>query len=178
MKPSNHLLKGVAQAVVLIMFGFTLSCQQQAAIEQSEKEMKAIIEKLEYIWNSGDLAEIEEIFSPKWVHHSKDGVIDTLNIVGRKQFITSIRATYPDFTVKTKQLIIKNDMIVWHCTITGTYNGTDDDSPYTGKKINLPYVSIFRVANGKIVEDWRFWNEALRFKQLGYTITSPSITRD
>ncbi|MBA7555537.1 hypothetical protein ES705_48206 [subsurface metagenome] len=159
---------------ILLMLCFTLSCQQQAAIEQSEKEMKAMIEKLNNIWNSGDLAEIEEIFSSNWVCHLNNNEVDTISIDDYKQWVTSIRTTYPDFTAKTEQLIIKDDMIMWHWTITGTHNGTSGDSLLTGKKFKVPGVFIYRVVNGKIAKEWRFWNNALYLTQLGYTITPPS----
>ncbi len=174
MKQSNHVFKKSAIAILLIVFGFTVSCQQQAAIEQSEKEMKAMVEKLKNIWNSGDLAEIEEIFSSNWVCHSIDNEVDTVSIDDYKQWVTSMRTTHPDLTSKTEQLIIKDDMIVWHWTTTGTHNGTSGDSPFTGKKFKLPGVSIYRVVNGKIAKEWRFWNNALYLTQHGYTITPPS----
>ncbi|GAF73218.1 unnamed protein product [marine sediment metagenome] len=39
--------------------------------------------------------------------------------------------------------------------------------------MSVPGVDIVRVVNGKIAEDWVYYNQLNAFLQLGYTLTLP-----
>jgi len=62
-------------------------------------------------------------------------------------------------------------------TVTGTNTGPLQSPmgalPPTNKKMSVPGVDIVWVVNGKITEDWVYYNQLNAFLQLGYTLTLP-----
>jgi predicted ester cyclase len=62
---------------------------------------------------------------------------------------------------------------VWGWTFTGTNTGPLRGLPPTVNKVKFSGVAIDRVVDGKIVEEWIYYNLLDLFQQLGFTITSP-----
>ncbi len=157
----------------LIAFSFLAgaSCQQKI---DNEKEKEALTDKELEAWNNGNLSMIDESFSAEGVMH----IVDSKDIVGiqaKKDYIVSIRTSFPDFNVTSDETIIKGDNIVLRWTATGTNTGPYRELPPTGKKIKFSGALISHVVDGKISEQWQHYNRAAFLIQLGYTITPPEV---
>ncbi len=63
-------------------------------------------------------------------------------------------AAFPDGHVTTEGLIAEGDQVVERFSFRGTNTGSLMHLPATGKKVIFSGVSVFRIANGKIVEHW------------------------
>ena len=155
----------------LIAFSFLAgaSCQQKT---DSDKEMKALADKTIEVWNGGSLSLFDEILSSEYVYHGNEA-IDIIGIDAYKENVTSIRTSFPDFKVTLNELIITGDKGVVRWTMTGTNTGPFGELPPTGKKMSVSGVNISHVVDGKISEVWQFYNEALFYTQLGFTLTPP-----
>jgi len=75
--------------------------------------------------------------------------------------------------VKTRQLIINMNKIVWHWTSIGTYREAGGRARGTGEEVEIAGGRICRVVQGKISEEWAIWDNAAVFRQLGYTVVPP-----
>ena len=85
---------------------------------------------------------------------------------------------FPDFNITQEgELIFKDDKIVprWIAegTNTGPLNTSFGTFPSTGKKVRFYGVFIIRVAEGKIIEEWLYFNQGSLLRQLGITLTPP-----
>jgi predicted ester cyclase len=172
MKRSNHVIQNAIQISGLILLGLTISFQPQAANAQSEKAMKAIVDQWLEVWNTNNLALVDKIFASTAVRHEV-GVAEHEGADALKQHAGGLRTAYPDFKATSEAPIIKGDRIV----VLGEYSGTNtgaSDIPPTGKKVKGLYCAIFRMVDGKIAEEWLFYNQASVLTQLGYTITPPA----
>lgn len=178
MKQLSYVFKKVTLIIVLIILGIIVSGQQQATFSQSEKDMQAMVEQLLELWNKGNLALADELYIPDIIRHAVDIFEDISGIEAYKEWVKNTRTQYPDFNVKTEELIVKDDRIIWRWTVTGTNKGPIGELPPTGKKIQFSGVTISKVTNGKITEQWFYWNAATVLTQLGYTITPPSTTEE
>ncbi|MBA7537311.1 hypothetical protein ES705_29578 [subsurface metagenome] len=156
---------------ILFLLCLTFSCQQQVKEGLTEEEAKAFVERDLEIWNGGNLALADELYSPKFLYRPIDISEDIVGIDAFKELVKGVRTTYPDFNVKSKELIIKNDRIVNHWMTTGTNTGPLGELPPTNKKIQISGITIIKVVNGKIAEEWLFYNYAAIYRQLGFTIT-------
>jgi steroid delta-isomerase-like uncharacterized protein len=145
------------------------SCQQKT---DSDKEMKALADKELEVWNGGSLSLYDDILSSNLVFHGPDA-IDIIGIDAYKENVTFIRTSFPDFKVTLNELIITGDKGVVRWTMTGTNTGPFGELPPTGKKMSVSGVNIIHVVDGKISEEWQFYNQALFYTQLGFTITPP-----
>lgn len=64
-------------------------------------------------------------------------------------------ASFPDNHVTTEDLIAEGDRVVERWTMTMTHTGEPFFGvPASGKKVTTTGTSIYRIANGKIVEHW------------------------
>jgi steroid delta-isomerase-like uncharacterized protein len=158
--------------VVFLAFSFFAyaSCQQKTDIEK-ERIDKA--EKYVKAWNTGDLSLIDEVLSPECVRHHVDMNMDFNGIEAIKQYVASIRVSFPDFNVTLDELIVAENHSIGRWTVTGTNTGPMGDSPPTGNKVKYSGVEVSRIVDEKVVESWIYFNQAAQLTQLGYTITPP-----
>ena len=64
------------------------------------------------------------------------------------------RTSFPDFHVTSEDIIAEGDKVVSRWTASGTHKGELFGIPPTGKKATWKGISIYRFADGKIVEAW------------------------
>jgi len=63
-------------------------------------------------------------------------------------------AAFPDFRVTTEKIITEDDKVVVRWTVNGTHLGQLMGIPATGRPVKFTGITIYRFANGKIVENW------------------------
>ena len=102
MKPSNNLFKKVAQTTLLIILGFTLGCQQQATIEQSEKEINKLVQRYIELINTGNLSIVDEICTPDLVTYFHGKKSSDVGIDAFKKSVKGHRVRYPDVNNKNR----------------------------------------------------------------------------
>ena len=114
---------------------------------------KALVRRYQDIYNSNNLDELSEVLAPGFVSHSTlPGVPATLE--GFKQVHQMSVAAYPDIQASIEDLFAEGDKVVMRFVYTGTHQGDFMGVPPTGVKINVPGISIFRIADGQIAEHW------------------------
>ena len=175
MKRPVCILKNIGQLCILTLFTLTAGIQTQTANAQSEKEANVPGTQALEIWNKGNLALIDELYTPDFVRHNVAVSEDIEGLEAFKAYVAAVRTTYPDFTVTTDQQIIMDDLRVSRWTVNCTNTGPSDQLPPTGKKVKVSGASIIRYEVGKIAEEWVYWNQATVLTQLGYTITPPVV---
>ena len=157
-----------------LITGFA-SCQEKI---DKEKEMKALADKYLELWNEGNLSLCDEILSPEIVRHTVDVYEDIIGIEAFKEYVIRQRTSFPDFNATIDELIIKGDNTVGRWTVTGTNTGPFGDMPPTGKKIKYSGVNVSHVVDGKIIEEWVYFNQAALLTKLGFTITPPETKNE
>ena len=132
----------------------------------SAEENKAIVRRYREIHNSNNLAALDQIVDANIVSHSGvPGMPPGLE--GGKMVHNMFLSAFPDSQVTTEDLIADGDKVVERFTFRGTNKGSFMGAPPTGKQVTSTGMSVFRIANGKIVEHWGE-NDALGvMQQLG-----------
>lgn len=135
----------------------------------SRDEARALIERLHEIWSAGDVAAIADVYAPGFVAHmpkgwgkgeSRDGHD------GIRRAIERLRAGFPDWREHIDDLVIEGDKVAVRYHSTGTHLGTFGGRAATGRHLTVDELSIFRIENGRVVEQWCL-NDDLAFdKQL------------
>jgi len=69
---------------------------------------------------------------------------------------------------------VSGDSMIVRWTITATHAGNLRGLPPTGKPLRFSGIAIDRVANGKIVEEWVYFNVLDLMQQLGFTLVPPA----
>jgi steroid delta-isomerase-like uncharacterized protein len=107
-------------------------------------------------YNGRDLSVVITLFAANYIHHSNDVPLD------RSAFLVaaeSFQRSFPDSKVQIEQLIGEDDMVVVRWRFTGTHTAESDmfGMP-TGQLLSFPSTWVYRIADGKICEDWETWD--------------------
>ena len=120
---------------------------------------------IEEAWHGRNLAALDDIFDANFVAHDPTNTPPGLE--GYKQQISMFHNAFPDLQTTVEDEIVEGDRLVMRFTMRGTHQGPLMGIPPTGKQITISGISIGRIANGKIVENWTNADLLGLFQQLG-----------
>ena len=127
------------------------------------EDHKAIARRFfEEVWNQQKLDTIEEVFAPTVLLNGQPFARD-----GFRQIVATRRAAFPDLRVTVEDQVADEDKVSTRRTWQGTHQGTYRGIAATGKRVTWSQISIVRIVNGKIVEDWAVADELGILQQLG-----------
>jgi steroid delta-isomerase-like uncharacterized protein len=90
-----------------------------------------------------------------------------------KQLLTQFHAAFPDIQFTVEDSIAEGDRVVVRWTARGTHRGDLLGIPATGKPVSWTRISVYRILDGKIVEE-RGEEDALGLlRQLGMSPAPP-----
>jgi len=119
----------------------------------SIKENKTIVLRSFKGFDKGDLNELQELTSSNFVDHNPlPG--QAPGVAGVKQASGVYRTAFPDAEVTIEDLIAEKDEVAIRWTGRGLHKGEFLGIPPSDRPVEMRGISIFRVANGKIVEQW------------------------
>ena len=125
----------------------------------STEQNKAVVRRfIEETLDKQDYALVDELLAPDYVNHLAPGGRE-----GFKQFNTMLRSALPDLKIHTtiEHVIAEGDYVVARITFQVTN---------AGKEATGSDLSEYRLANGKIVEDWPPSGVAGLLQQVGVTL--------
>ena len=105
------------------------------------------------LWNAWSTTALEELISPDIVFRGSIGTAVN-GIEEFKQYVSKIRAAFPDFHNHVEEIIGEGDKVVARLTYTGTHRGELFDFSGTDRKITYPGIAIFQFREGKIVSGY------------------------
>ena len=116
---------------------------------------KTIVRRYREIHTNNEMNRLEEVLAPDFVPHTFMPGMPWNGPESARQVHLLGKASFPDMKVATEDLIVEGDKVVERWTQTQTHTGESfmNISP-SGKTITFTGISIYRIANGKIVEHW------------------------
>ena len=84
-----------------------------------------------------------------------------------KQFVSTFFEAFPDLNVTVEDEIAEGDKVVTSWTIRGTHQGELMGIAPTEKQIELKGITIHRIEEGKIAEEWERYDNLGMMQQLG-----------
>ena len=84
-----------------------------------------------------------------------------------KQVYQSFLSAFHDTQVTFEDLIAEGNKVMSRITIRGTHKGELEGMPPTGKTFTSSFFTVFRLVDGKIVEEWEIFDELGMMMQLG-----------
>jgi len=135
--------------------------------EDNKATIRRIIEEG---WNQGKIAVFDELCAFDWIHH--DPTQPHVRILENyKRYVTERRSAFPDLHFRVEDMIAEGDQVVvrwmWHGTHTGDLLTPMMHLPATGKQVTVTGITIFRFADGKVVETWNQSDRLGLYQQLG-----------
>ena len=117
------------------------------------EQKKAVIRRLyDQIVNGGKLELLAELFSPDFVDHSTP--TQAVGISGVKAYLAEVRSGFPDIRVSIDVLFAEGEMVAVRTTWHGTHLGVYEGHAATGQHVERTLLQLFRLHDGKILEEW------------------------
>ena len=114
---------------------------------------RAIVRQVLSVFNSGDLAILEELIAAGYTNHNAPPGA-TQGVEGRKQAVAMFRRAFPDLQSTVEDLIAEGDRVVARVNMRGTNTGEFMGRPPTGRPVNVTGIDIFRVVDGQVTDRW------------------------
>ena len=141
----------------------------------STEENKALARRIfEEAGSQGNYAVIDEAIAPTFVYRTS-ALPESHGPAGFKEFFTEHRRTFPDIHYTLEEVVAEGEKVVVRWTATGTHQGDLMGIPPTGKPVKAPGITIFRFANGQIVDGGTVWDALALLQQLG-VVPAPGQT--
>src|SRR5215813_2802188 len=136
------------------LFGATLQEQNKATAKRAFEE----------ILSRGRYELAEQLYAKDFVNH---GLHSNATLEEDQTALKGWHAAFPDIVVVPEKLIAEGDLVTVYWIARGTNTGTGNGLPATGKKAELAGITIWRIVDGKIKEEWSAFDQLSMMQQLG-----------
>src|SRR5829696_8998648 len=113
---------------------------------------------------------LQEVYAHTIVMHEPDE--NVRGIEGLKQFVSMIRSAIPDLRITLEDDIAEGDKVVSRWRAQGTHQGELMGRAPTSNELMITGITIHRIEEGKIVEEWENWDALGLMQQIG-AVPSP-----
>jgi len=130
-----------------------------------QEQNKAIARRaFEEILSHGRFEFAEELYAKDFVNH---GVHSNVGLEEDQAALKGWHQAFPDIVVVPEKLIAEGDLVTVYWIARGTNTGTGNGLPATGKTVELAGITIWRIFDGKIKEEWSAFDQLSMLGQLG-----------
>jgi steroid delta-isomerase-like uncharacterized protein len=149
---------GTVNACLLLLAGpfFASSLQEQN---------KAIAKRaFDEILSRGRFELAEQLYAKDFVNH---GMHQDISLEEDQAALKGWHQAFPDIVIRPEKLIAEDDLVTIYWVARGTNTGTGNGLPATGKKAELAGITIWRIVDNKIKEEWSAFDQLSMMRQLG-----------
>jgi steroid delta-isomerase-like uncharacterized protein len=129
--------------------------------EQNKAVAKSAFEE---ILSNGHFELADQLYARDFVNH---GVRHDASLEEDQAALKGWHQAFSDVVVEPRKLIAEGDLVTVYWVARGTNTGTGNGLPATGKKVELAGITIWRIADGKIKEEWSAFDQLSMMRQLG-----------
>ena len=131
----------------------------------SEQQNKALAKRaFEELLSRGKFELAEQLYAKDFVNH---GLHRDISLEEDQAALKGWHEAFPDIAIVPEKLIAEGDLVTIYWIARGTNTGTGNGLPATGKKVEQAGITIWRIVEGKIKEEWSAFDQLSLMKQLG-----------
>jgi predicted ester cyclase len=161
-------MKGIAllSCVLLALIGAFAAGFRTALVREHsrlEHNKRVLQRALKEVWSNPDrnaaMKAADELYTPDFVLHDWTG--DSPGLEEAKKGIADTHAVFPDWHEELLDVVAEGNMVMTRSLSTGTQKGEmaaipgyQPTVPANGKFQRFPEMSVHRLLNGKIAEQW------------------------
>ena len=169
---------------LIFLLWFLMGCQdKQAMAELEELKAQAEIEgqnkalAIRYIEaiNNGNFDAFKELLSTDFAIYSPSGFPKPTS---REKLIENYEMAtkaFTEFTWSIEDIIAAGDKVIIRVMISGIFQGEVPDLPTKAIEVKFSLISIMRVENGRIAEEWQEDDQLGLVRQLGMELKPKEI---
>jgi steroid delta-isomerase-like uncharacterized protein len=134
-----------------------------------ESENVRVVRAMTEAINNRKLDALDELVASNVLRHSAatPGVVVT-SLDEFRTFLKADFATVPDSIQEIEIIFGSGDYVAVRAKYRGTQTGPMGPFPASGKQLDLPYMGILRLEEGKVAEIWVEWDNLHILTQLGH----------
>jgi steroid delta-isomerase-like uncharacterized protein len=130
-----------------------------------QERNKAVARRVfEEILSQGKFELGEQFYAPDFVNH---GFSRNITLKEDQDAARGWRTAMPDLKLTVVMMVTERDLVTVLWNAEGTNTGEGNGLPATGKKVQGRGITIWRIVNGKIREEWSEFDQLRMMKQLG-----------
>jgi steroid delta-isomerase-like uncharacterized protein len=124
------------------------------------------LERVEALFNRGDLDRVEEFVTPDFVNHEAwPG--EARGPEGLRWRLERLRGAIPDFHMRVEDVVVEGDRVAYRATVTGTHRGELLGMPPTNRAFEVQHMHFLRLHEGRAAEHWACRDDLGMLTQLG-----------
>ncbi|HEX9161823.1 MAG TPA: ester cyclase [Thermoanaerobaculia bacterium] len=161
------MLKLRSRAVIALITGFascllaTTARADLATIERNKAVARRVFDE---IFNQKRLQAAEEIYAPDFINH---GLHRQLSLAEDQAYARSEVKAFPDLKITVDAMVAEGDYV----TVLWTFRGTHTEWGYgglppTGTRVEMRGITIWRVTDGKLHDEWTSFNALGAYMQV------------
>ncbi len=137
-----------------LLFGSSLQEQNKAIARRAFEE----------ILSGGRFELAAQLYAKDFINH---GIHRDVSLEEDQAALKGWHQAFSDITIVPEKLIAEGDLVTIYWIARGTNTGTGNGLPATGKKAELAGITIWRIVDGKIKEEWSAFDQLSMMQQLG-----------
>jgi predicted ester cyclase len=116
------------------------------------------------VLQKGYRAVAEQLFAPDFVLHQDGGKGGREDVI---QLNFALIAAFPDCSFSLGKMVAEGDIVAVMGRMRSTHKGSFQGIPATGKKVDIGYLVMYRIAGGKFSEAWGCMDTLGLMQQIG-----------
>src|SRR4029453_14589162 len=137
-----------------------------------QEQNKALAKRaFEELLSGGRFELAEQLYAKDFVNH---GIHRDISLDEDQAALKGWHQAFPDLAIVPEKLIAEGDLVTIYWIAHGTKTRTGKGLPATGKKAEQAGITIWRIINGKIKEEWSAFDQLSMMQQLGLLPTQNS----
>jgi steroid delta-isomerase-like uncharacterized protein len=137
-----------------------------------QEQNKALAKRaFEELLSKGRFELAEQLYAKDFVNH---GIRRDISLDEDQAALKGWHQAFPDLVIVPEKLIAEGDLVTIYWIARGTNTGTGNGLPATGKKVEQSGITIWRIVNGEIKEEWSAFDQLSMMQQLGLVSQKPS----
>jgi steroid delta-isomerase-like uncharacterized protein len=158
--------------IVTAVINCSLLFASIACASSLQEQNKALAKRaFEELLSKGKFELAEQFYSKDFVNH---GIHRDITLDEDQAALRGWHQAFADITIVPDKLIAEGDLVVVYWIARGTNTGVGNGLPATGKKVEQSGITIWRIVNGKIKEEWSAFDQLSLMQQLGLISGQPT----
>src|SRR3954463_15922135 len=151
--------------LLAVMFSCSCLLTFVAAAPSLQEANKTVAKRaFEEILSKGRFELASELYAKDFINH---GIHRNASLEEDQAALKGWHQAFSDITMVPEKLIAEDDLVTIYWIARGTNTGTGNGLPATGKKAELAGITIWRIVDGKIKEEWSAFDQLSMMQQLG-----------
>lgn len=153
--------------VLLCLLIVTVSSAQAIATpdDSLQAKNKAVAMRVfDEIFNQGKFEVANEIYAPDFQNH---GIHRSVDLATDQDAVHAEKKAFPDLRMSVQDMVAEGDQVAVLWTFQGTHTGSGYAGlPPTGTNVEIRGITIWRIVNGRITEEWSSFDETGAYLQM------------